>query len=572
MGIQLQRTASGKEGTEMRKLMRTSMVAPFIAICLSLTWALPAQAEVFSDGGTHDVDYPVFHFLEVYDGPDGMPTTVNLLDGAWVFDGEVRVAGSSVVNMYGGEIMSLAAYNSSTINMHGGNAGSCMLMENATLNVYDTYGNIGIGGRQNSTVNIYGGMLAGGDFLDSSIVNIYGLDPLQGGNTSYIYVGSVVEQGNTATVNIYGSDFQIDGQAVGYGPIPITLVPRTLTGTLVYGDVFTLGFQNWCAPPQGTINLIATNQDPVADAGPDRNVEQISVDGAEVTLDGSASSDPDGDPLTYSWTWENGGNASGATSTVTLPAGTTTVTLVVNDGTADSEPDSVDITVEDTIPPEISIVEPIAYGLYPAGSLMLDFDATDSGSGVSDYWGTLTDAYGYSGNVDSGFAPGAGIYHLLVEATDVAGNYAAGISDLFVVYDSEGGFVTGGGWIWSPLGAYMDDPSLEGRANFGFVSKYKKGATVPTGNTEFVFQAGDLNFHSSSYEWLVVTGSNYARFKGAGTINGSGDYKFMLWAGDGPDTFRIRIWTEDAGGLETDVYDNGMDQPIGGGSIVIHAN
>jgi hypothetical protein len=46
----------------------------------------------------------------------------------------------------------------------------------------------------------------------------------------------------------------------------------------------------------------------------------------------------------------------------------------------------------------------------------------------------------------------------------------------------------------------------------------------------------------------------------------------MLWAGDSnQDTFRIRIWTEDeATGAETDVYDNGFDQEIGGGSIVIH--
>jgi hypothetical protein len=98
------------------------------------------------------------------------------------------------------------------------------------------------------------------------------------------------------------------------------------------------------------------------------------------------------------------------------------------------------------------------------------------------------------------------------------------------------------------------------------------GADVPTGQTEFQFRVADLNFHSSSYEWLVVTGSDYAKFKGSGTINGGDDYKFMLWAGDSnQDTFRIRIWTEDeATGAETDVYDNGFDQEIGGGSIVIH--
>ena len=43
-----------------------------------------------------------------------------------------------------------------------------------------------------------------------------------------------------------------------------------------------------------------------------------------------------------------------------------------------------------------------------------------------------------------------------------------------------------------------------------------------------------------------------------------------LWAGDNdPDTFRIKLWTEDGAGFETVVYDNGMNQPIDGGSIVI---
>ena len=145
------------------------------------------------------------------------------------------------------------------------------------------------------------------------------------------------------------------------------------------------------------------------------------------------------------------------------------------------------------------------------------------------------------------------------------------IYEYIVVYDPSGGFVTGDGWIDSPEGAYTPDESLTGKANFGFVSKYKKGAYIPTGQTEFKFKAGDLNFHSSSYEWLVVTGSDYARFKGAGTINGGGDYKFMLWAGDGePDTFRIKTWTEDFDGTETVIYDNGFDQEIGGGSIVVN--
>ena len=59
-----------------------------------------------------------------------------------------------------------------------------------------------------------------------------------------------------------------------------------------------------------------------------------------------------------------------------------------------------------------------------------------------------------------------------------------------------------------------------GKANFGFVSKYQKGAKVPTGETEFQFKAGDLNFHSTAYEWLVIAGAK-AQYKGIGTVNGN---------------------------------------------------
>jgi hypothetical protein len=163
----------------------------------------------------------------------------------------------------------------------------------------------------------------------------------------------------------------------------------------------------------------------------------------------------------------------------------------------------------------------------------------------------------------------AGIYEVTLMVADDRGALDSCVA-MVVVYDPSDGFVTGGGWIYSKPGAYRPDTSLEGKANFGFVSRYKKGATVPTGQTEFVFKAGDLNFHSSSYDWLVVNqGGNNAQFKGSGTINGEGDYKFMLWAEDGdPDTFRIKIWYEN--GSEVVVYDNDFDQAIDGGSIIVH--
>ncbi len=167
------------------------------------------------------------------------------------------------------------------------------------------------------------------------------------------------------------------------------------------------------------------------------------------------------------------------------------------------------------------------------------------------------------------FTRNTGVYEVIVRGLNEGVPVAESI--LLAVYDPDGGFVTGGGWIDSPLGAYVPDPTLEGKANFGFVSKYKKGATVPTGQTEFVFKAGDLNFHSSSYQWLVVnqTGTN-AQFKGEGTINGEGGYGFMIWATDDDlDTFRIKIWRKED---EDVIYDNEEEQTIEGGNIIVHTS
>jgi len=118
-------------------------------------------------------------------------------------------------------------------------------------------------------------------------------------------------------------------------------------------------------------------------------------------------------------------------------------------------------------------------------------------------------------------------------------------------------------------------------ASFGFVSNYKKGHSIPTGDTQFEFEAAGLEFVSTSYEWLVVTGSDCAKYKGAGTVNGVSGFTFMLTACDNgepgtSDTFRIKIW--DSADDETIVYDNqiGLDDDsyvgteIAGGNIQVH--
>jgi PKD repeat protein len=325
---------------------------------------------------------------------------------------------------------------------------------------------------------------------------------------------------------------------------------------------------------------VANNNPPTADANGPYTVDE----GSPVTLDGSGSSDPDGDVVNYEWDLDYDGqfdDATGVTAFVTYDDnGLYTVGLKVTDPFGESDTDDAIVTVNNVAPtvgPITAPAAPVGVGTpINASAGFTDPGTADTHTAVWDWGdgttpGTVTQGAGSGSVADSHTYSAAGIYTIVLTVTDDDGGVGQSTFQYVVVYDPSAGFVTGGGWIDSPAGAYKPDPNLEGKANFGFVAKYKKGKSTPDGNTEFQFHAGDLNFHSSSYDWLVVTGSDYAMFKGLGTINGMGEYKFRIWAGDdAPDTFRIKIWTEDGAGVETVVYDNGSDQAIAGGQIVIH--
>jgi len=104
-----------------------------------------------------------------------------------------------------------------------------------------------------------------------------------------------------------------------------------------------------------TVTVTTENSSPIADAGP---AQTVFVNGT-VQLDGSSSSDADGDLLTFMWSFTSRPDGSTATlsdSTLVNPTfaadlpGTYTVQLIVNDGTADSNPDSVVISTQNSRP------------------------------------------------------------------------------------------------------------------------------------------------------------------------------------------------------------------------------
>ena len=104
-----------------------------------------------------------------------------------------------------------------------------------------------------------------------------------------------------------------------------------------------------------TITGSDTNTPPVANAGPD----QTAFVSKTVTLDGSKSSDVDGDSLTFLWSFTSvpGGSAASLSNPnavtpafVVDHAGTYVIQLIVNDGTVSSTPDTVTITTSNSGP------------------------------------------------------------------------------------------------------------------------------------------------------------------------------------------------------------------------------
>jgi len=437
----------------------------------------------------------------------------------------------------------------------------------------------------------------------------------------------------------------------------------------------------------GSAYIFQFNSTPVADA----NNPYSGDEGSLILIDGTVSSDPDGDTITFSWSTDGSGTFDDATlaqpsvsypddgifnldlqvtdtsgesdtdsTTVTVSnvapsvivpsitadnlatinegdtftgsgsftdpgADTWTATVDYGDGTGsqpltlnpdkmfnlqhtyldDDDDDTYTVTVSVTdddnglgsasfdvivnnLPPTLSLItailDPVSVGTeISASASFTDPGTADTHTAQWDWGdGTVTQGAVSDSVTYSHIYNDPGIYTITLTVTDDDGGSDSKTFEFIVVYDPSGGFVTGGGWIDSPAGAYTADTSLTGKAKFGFVSKYKKGADIPTGVTQFQFKVADLKFHSDSYEWLVVSGAK-AMFKGVGTINGAGNFGFMLSAIDekltsstDTDLFRIKIVDK---ATDTLVYDNKVGETdnnadpataISGGSIIIH--
>ncbi len=439
----------------------------------------------------------------------------------------------------------------------------------------------------------------GGSGSDTAIVTVNSALPVAEAGGPY-----TVDEGLTVTINASGS-FDPSGNALTYAwdfngdgiyEVPgfqIARTPRDGPATRIIGLQVSNG-NGGVSTDTAIWNV--NNVPPKVEAGPDQTINEgdtasfaASFSDVQLEMNKSTAQINYGDGTIENVVANPNGTVKG--SHVYADNGIFTVTVTVTDKDGGIGSDTAIVTVNNVNPEVGPITSPIdpqqITNTVSVSSPFTDVGIQDTHTAIWDWddgttsTGMITESGGYGSATGSHIYSTPDIYTVKLTVTDKDGGIDTAVSQLIVVYDPDGGFVTGGGWINSPAGAYVANPTLTGKANVGFNSKYQKGATVPSGQTEFQFKAANLNFHSSSYDWLVVAGAR-AQYKGSGTINGAGDYGFMLTVidgqingGGGTDKFRIKIWEKATGDI---VYDNQISAAddanptteIAGGSIVIH--
>ena len=253
--------------------------------------------------------------------------------------------------------------------------------------------------------------------------------------------------------------------------------------------VFATGVETTGSANVDTVSVINLTVDcpPTANAGPDQTVEATGPT-TEVTLDGSGSTDPEGAALTYTWTGTfDEGSATGVNPVVHFTGlGTFEVTLVVNDGFFDSEPDTVLITLQDTTPPVLTVTG-LPLTLWPPNHKLHTFNPTvtvtdavdteveltievtsnesDNGTGDGNTSGDIVIRSPSDFDLRAERAgPGSGrTYHLVWTATDDSGNQSVVTHDIVIPHDQGHGQTSGG----DPAPAPVDQAQGHGNGGGG---------------------------------------------------------------------------------------------------------
>jgi len=214
----------------------------------------------------------------------------------------------------------------------------------------------------------------------------------------------------------------------------------------------------------GSIAFQVLNRVPQANAGPDQTVFVTST----VRLDGSASSDSDGDELSFHWSFlsrPSGSNAVLTDASAVRPAfvvdlpGRYAIRLIVNDGFADSQPDTVLIDTQNSPPvanagPDQTVAVGATVQLDGSGSSDVDHDP------VRFRWSFISRPAGSHATLTDETAPGP------VFVADLSGRYVVQLIVNDGIVDSRPDTVT------------IDTRNSRPIANAGSAQTVLVGATV----------------------------------------------------------------------------------------------
>jgi len=335
-------------------LKRRSAVLAVFALAAAAVFALPASpasagSSTVSNACANSVT-PNFSQIEVTtSGDDGLTTvapagatTTTSLSQSAAIPGDIFVAG----------------YNLGLLTVGTNNIPANV---RSTIEATNT-----VQGSQNT--NVVGGTPPNGTVSVSTVITDPDGTPGTGDETATDASFSVTYSDLNWTAGASGT---IDYRQQSIAAAPPTAANNSLLINALVGGIFNVQFR--CAPgtvsgpDPGVISLIdpaplfdttliqtePVNQAPTANAGADQTV----ASGASVSLDGTGSSDPDADTLTFAWT-QTGGTAvtltgaNTATPSFTAPAGPATLTFQLE--VCDPEPlcdtDTVVVTVSEQPP------------------------------------------------------------------------------------------------------------------------------------------------------------------------------------------------------------------------------
>jgi hypothetical protein len=244
----------------------------------------------------------------------------------------------------------------------------------------------------------------------------------------------------------------------------------------------SLGADSWYFAPKHPERCLVSNgliarfrvmnKPPSAEAGSTQIVECTSPEGAEVTLVGSGSSDPDGDTLQYLWRGPFG-FAAGESVTVNVPFGSHAILLEVEDVPGHIDRDEVIVKVVDTTPPEMTVtLSPNT--LWPPNHRLVNVDASVSatdrcgdasvvlvsvvsneddnslgdGDTPNDIRGAnrLTEDYSFQVRAERSGEGDGRVYSVTYRATDESANSTELVAEVHVPHDRRGTALAGGGF------------------------------------------------------------------------------------------------------------------------------